>query len=169
VGVPAQGWYRDPFGLHEDRYFSEGWPTKLVRDRGVESFDLPPDRDFSPADLVPAPSRDRSVRHDFARPSRVSLDSPFDGGLPQADATGWYRDPYGLHQDRYFSRNQPTKLVRDDGIEAYDPPPDTPVGLDELVPVHEKPAQPIEPEPDFDPRQAAQAVYEWFDRHPQGR
>jgi hypothetical protein len=39
-------------------------------------------------------------------------------------AQGWYRDPYLVHEDRYFSAGQPTKLVRDGGIETYDPPPD---------------------------------------------
>jgi hypothetical protein len=39
------------------------------------------------------------------------------------EAQGWYRDPYLVHEDRYFSAGQPTKLVRDGGIEAYDPPP----------------------------------------------
>lgn len=50
----AQGWYRDPYGLHEDRYFSQGLPTKLVRDGERESYDLPPDRPLPEADLVPA-------------------------------------------------------------------------------------------------------------------
>ena len=38
-------------------------------------------------------------------------------------AQGWYRDPYLVHEDRYFSAGQPTKLVRDGGKESYDPPP----------------------------------------------
>jgi hypothetical protein len=39
----VQGWQPDPFGLHEARYFSAaGQPTKLVRDRGTESYDEPP-------------------------------------------------------------------------------------------------------------------------------
>ncbi len=42
------------------------------------------------------------------------------------DAQGWYRDPYLVYEDRYFSAGQPTKLVRDGGIEDYDPPPDGP-------------------------------------------
>jgi hypothetical protein len=44
VSVRAvQGWQPDPFGVHEARYFSaDGQPTKLVRDRGVESYDEPP-------------------------------------------------------------------------------------------------------------------------------
>jgi len=42
------------------------------------------------------------------------------------DLHGWQRDPFGRHEQRYFSQGQPTKLVRDGGIESYDPPPDTP-------------------------------------------
>jgi hypothetical protein len=39
-----------------------------------------------------------------------------------------------VHEDRYFSVGQPTKLVRDGGIEDYDPPPVGPpkVGLVEV-------------------------------------
>jgi hypothetical protein len=51
---PAQGWYKDPYGIHEDRYFSQGLPTKLVRDDECESFDLPPDEPLPKADLIPA-------------------------------------------------------------------------------------------------------------------
>jgi hypothetical protein len=54
----AQGWYRDPYGLHEDRYFSQGLPTKLVRDGERESYDLPPDQPLPKADLVPAEQSD---------------------------------------------------------------------------------------------------------------
>ena len=44
-GVPAQGWHRDPSGAHDDRWFSAGRPTPLVRDHGVVSReDLPPDQ-----------------------------------------------------------------------------------------------------------------------------
>lgn len=38
-----EGWYSDPFGLHEARWLSDGHPTKLVRDHGVESYDRVPD------------------------------------------------------------------------------------------------------------------------------
>jgi hypothetical protein len=41
-------------------------------------------------------------------------------------AYGWNIDPYGLHEHRYFSGGQPTKLVRDGGRESYDEPPDSP-------------------------------------------
>jgi hypothetical protein len=51
-------------------------------------------------------------------------------------AQGWYRDPYYVHEDRYFSAGQPTKLVRDVGLESYDPPPPRPPEA-ELVAVAE--------------------------------
>lgn len=52
----AEGWYRDPFGKHDDRWFSAGRPTKLVRDGGVESHDPPPEPEWSgPLDDVPEP------------------------------------------------------------------------------------------------------------------
>jgi hypothetical protein len=53
-------------------------------------------------------------------------------------AQGWYRDPYLVHEDRYFSDGQPTKLVRDGDTEAYDPPPPGPPKL-EAVGEPEKP------------------------------
>ncbi len=50
----AEGWYIDPYGLHEARWFSDGAPTALVRDAGVESQDRPPDTPL-PATLEPVP------------------------------------------------------------------------------------------------------------------
>jgi hypothetical protein len=52
-------------------------------------------------------------------------------------AQGWYLDPYGIHQDRYFSAGTATKLVRDGRVEAYDPPPDRPLPSDDLIPADE--------------------------------
>jgi len=38
---------------------------------------------------------------------------------------GWHRDPYGIHEERWVSgEGLPTKLVRDEGEESYDPPPE---------------------------------------------
>ena len=42
------------------------------------------------------------------------------------NAQGWYSDPYGNHKARWFSDGRPTALVRDDGVESTDPPPDIP-------------------------------------------
>ena len=40
--LPAEGWYLDPFERHQDRWFSNGRPTSLVRDEGLESHDAAP-------------------------------------------------------------------------------------------------------------------------------
>jgi phospholipase C len=45
-----QGWFEDPFQLHEARWFSQGRPTKLVRDGDVESYDEPPSDTWAGAD-----------------------------------------------------------------------------------------------------------------------
>ncbi len=42
---------------------------------------------------------------------------------------GWERDPYGIHELRYFSQGNPTKLVKDGEVESYDDPPAGPTGL----------------------------------------
>jgi len=41
-----QGWYVDPFGRHEARWFSDGSPTALVRDGTTEANDDPPSQNF---------------------------------------------------------------------------------------------------------------------------
>lgn len=41
--MDAQGWFVDPFGLHTERWFSAGAPTRLVRDGATESYDPSPD------------------------------------------------------------------------------------------------------------------------------
>jgi hypothetical protein len=45
--VRAQGWYRDPYGRHGERWVSGGRPTTLVRDGDAESYD-PPGAEESP-------------------------------------------------------------------------------------------------------------------------
>lgn len=52
--MKPQGWYRDPYGVHEDRYFSDGNPTKLVRDGASEAYDEPPPG-LPPGPLVEVP------------------------------------------------------------------------------------------------------------------
>jgi hypothetical protein len=64
----AQNWCIDPYGLHEARWFSQGNPTALVRDHGVESQDPPPESAF--ADVfpsLPAPRPSASATADDGR------------------------------------------------------------------------------------------------------
>jgi hypothetical protein len=48
-------------------------------------------------------------------------DVHFEAG-PVSDE-GWYLDPCGRHEQRWFSSGQPSPLVRDGGVEGHDPPP----------------------------------------------
>ena len=64
--------------------------------------------------------------------------------MDAAPAEGWYRDPFAIHEDRWMSEGRPTKLVRDGGTEAYDPPPDLPLP-DALVPVTPDSGAPADP------------------------
>jgi hypothetical protein len=108
-----KGWHPDPFGIHELRYFSmDGRPSRLVRDDGVQSSDPPPENmpflapnDPSNLPLVSAPGPTGST----------------DTSLQPA-LHGWHRDRDGRHQERYFTRGEPTSLVRDSGVESYDEP-----------------------------------------------
>lgn len=54
-----EGWYVDPYGAHEARWFSEGTPTDLVRDGGRDSRHRPPDTPalgpFTPAPEAAGP------------------------------------------------------------------------------------------------------------------
>jgi hypothetical protein len=55
---PLEGWFTDPYAVHEARWLSDGRPTKLVRDGEVESYDEPPPGAPStvPERLEPDPS-----------------------------------------------------------------------------------------------------------------
>ena len=48
---------------------------------------------------------------------------------PDPELEGWYTDPFGRHEARWFSAGSPTKLVRDGTTEGEDPPPDDPYRL----------------------------------------
>jgi hypothetical protein len=81
--VGAEGWFVDPFGSHEHRWFSDGSPTRLVRDGGVEGYDRPPARPF-PLPLVPAPERDAGAET-LKRADDAERSSAPSGDLRRAD------------------------------------------------------------------------------------
>lgn len=62
----AEGWYRDPYGIHQDRWFSAGTPTALVRDQGTEGHDDPPGYP-PPAPPAEIPETDQFPADDFRR------------------------------------------------------------------------------------------------------
>jgi len=65
--------------LHQDRYFSEGQPTKLVRDGGQESFDPPPEVPWSgPPVPVPSTAAHSTAGNDMRRADDVEREAPYD-------------------------------------------------------------------------------------------
>jgi len=77
---PPQGWYVDPFGIHEQRWISQGRPTALVRDGRAESQDPPPDRPLPEGPLVPG-----TLGPPLARPSDDLLRAGDRGDAPALD------------------------------------------------------------------------------------
>ena len=74
----AEGWYKDPYGKHDDRWLSAGEPTSLVRDAGIESRDPPPDTPL-PTTLVPSEtSNQASDGDDLRRADDAEREPPYD-------------------------------------------------------------------------------------------
>jgi len=95
--VQAQGWYRDPYLVHEDRYFSAGQPTKLVRDAGAESYDPPP-AGPPKTDLVKVSHTELGNGSDLSRADDRSAGTVYDpylaairGDLIQVNLRGGHR------------------------------------------------------------------------------
>lgn len=62
----VEGWYVDPFGRYDERWFSAGVPTTLVRDAGREAHDV-----LGPVDVVSEPPR-HAVAADSDAPDVVA-------------------------------------------------------------------------------------------------
>ena len=69
----AEGWFVDPFGTHEQRWFSDGAPTALVQDHGVDSTDAPPSPTFS-GELVRPAVTEPARRSDLVRADDVDAE-----------------------------------------------------------------------------------------------
>jgi hypothetical protein len=92
-----QGWQADPFGLHEKRYFSDGQPTKLVRDGAVESYDEPPGGELAPsaATTEPAANGENGTAQDAASAAGAQPDDaePVSPELDAIDGTATQAEP----------------------------------------------------------------------------
>ena len=83
MAVERRGWRPDPYGVHEQRYFSlNGKPTRLVSDGGKTSYDPPPEYG--------------------------ALDVPVLPASPQASLLGRRMDSYG--DGRNLTPEEPTSL-----------------------------------------------------------
>jgi hypothetical protein len=80
----VEGWYRDPYGIHQDRWFSAGTPTALIRDQGTEGHDDPPGYP-PPEPPVEIPDTDRFPADDFRRADDAEANAEYGGGFPGDD------------------------------------------------------------------------------------
>ena len=62
--MAEEGWYSDPYLLHDQRWFSDGTPTILGRDQGTTSEDSPPDGPYLEQPRLIESSPDRLHRTD---------------------------------------------------------------------------------------------------------
>lgn len=90
-----EGWCTDPYDRHEQRWFSGGNPTKLVQDKGVTSYDPPPDGppnhlpqkvetrpNLGSADLQRADDAERAPDLDHGEIYMRQMDAAWSDGAP---------------------------------------------------------------------------------------
>jgi hypothetical protein len=68
-----EGWYTDPYGLHEARWMSDGQATALVRDGNTEATeDVPPGPFSRPPERIAAEGTDGSTTSDILKANETS-------------------------------------------------------------------------------------------------
>jgi hypothetical protein len=82
--VKAEGWYRDPFNVHSDRWISDGRPTSLVRDDGVESHDSPPSAEL-PGELIESTPAGSERSDDLRRADDQAESETYNAGQSAID------------------------------------------------------------------------------------
>jgi uncharacterized protein YxjI len=107
------GWYPDPLGRHESRYWDGATWTEHVASRGRQTID-------PPGNLEPVPT----------------------AGAPLTPG-GWYPDPLGRHESRYWDGGKWTEHVASRGRQGADPP----VGATSVPIANDAPALPPEVAP----------------------
>jgi YD repeat-containing protein len=139
------GWQADPYGQHETRYFSQGQPTRLVRDGDRETYDEVPSiraaMNGSAPDQgnfggVPPGSPSTSAIPAIAPSPAAGLNPPPAVGQLQ----GWEADPYRRHVYRYIIEGRPTVHVSDGGPVFEDDPAATPPVSEPREPASQHPA-----------------------------
>jgi hypothetical protein len=85
----VEGWYTDPYKRHEARWMSQGSPTPLVKDDGVEGNDPVGDEPFktTPVRIETDGPGDGS---DQRRADDAQSEDPFDSGDASRAATDVY-------------------------------------------------------------------------------
>jgi hypothetical protein len=111
--MKAEGWYEDPYRVHDDRWYSDGTPTELVRDGGVEAKDPPPPQDAPAGPLVPCAVDEASAgpddlrRADDAEAGEAPAEPDDLRRADEAEADGGEPPAYGERVFETFSEFNP--------------------------------------------------------------
>ena len=112
-----QGWQPDPYGRHQERYFSGGAPTALARDGSVEVQDSAPISEVgSTGDGAErGPARSATTFEPASEPIPVRAEGPLEAAhsAPQPMPAGWYPDPGSAGQQRYWDGSTWTPSVQE--------------------------------------------------------
>jgi hypothetical protein len=82
--VDEEGWFLDPFHVHEARWFSAGVPTSLVRDGGQDARDDPPAATYV-GNLTPVPEAPVEATDDRRADDAERQETLPEGGLDVFD------------------------------------------------------------------------------------
>lgn len=87
--LSMEGWYTDPYQRHEARWMSQGTPTSLVRDGGIEGSDPVTDEPFkvTPVRIEAEGPGDGSDRR---RADDAQTELPYDASEASRAATDVY-------------------------------------------------------------------------------
>jgi hypothetical protein len=95
-----EGWFTDPYGLHEARWLSGGRPTKLVRDGDVESYEDPPDGPPTSTPVRLEADPEASNGGDLHRADEAESGPSFDGEKLGDAPWGYFEGTGGFRGDR---------------------------------------------------------------------
>jgi hypothetical protein len=118
VAKEPHGWRPDPGGIHEERFFNNGEPTKLVFDGAVAFLEdsLPTAGPeplltvfLAPVDVVRTAEEPGHVDAALASSPNQAPATPHDRSAEQSvgrPPPGWYRDPIGVDEQRWWDEER---------------------------------------------------------------
>jgi hypothetical protein len=118
------GWFDDPYGKHDGRYFSQGQPTNRVRDGNRFFFEEPP--------TEPAPD---DAELALASKGADGTGTGTDEDLLVGPEAAWYPDPTGPGQMRFWDGAQWTEQVMPAPVPVAVPVGEDPVPVPVPVPI----------------------------------
>jgi hypothetical protein len=112
----AEGWYRDPTGRHEQRWFSDGAPTALVRDGELDARDQLNEHEAEQLKGAPLQFTHETRSAGLADPYAVPGEGPvawWDSSVPKADEPAF---DWGLDGARGYEITRSARFANRMGV-----------------------------------------------------